>query len=125
MLRVAAWSPASARRRLTGPVEAVGSFEEAVARSGRNKAALEYGGRLQGDQPTRDPATRPRWASGDLQLFVPHASQALRSDAAEASLDCHALMVMVEMWAQGRDHPVLLGVPETSYMKCAVFCRRE
>jgi hypothetical protein len=26
---------------------------------------------------------------------------------------------------QGRDHPVLLGVPETHYLKCAILRRPE
>ena len=43
----------------------------------------------------------------------------------EASLDSHASMVAVEMRTQGRDHPVLIGVPETAYLKCAVLRRLE
>jgi 23S rRNA (cytosine1962-C5)-methyltransferase len=32
-------------------------------------------------------------------------------------------MVLVERRQQARDHPVLLGVPETSYLKCFVLKR--
>jgi len=31
---------------------------------------------------------------------------------------------VVEKRMQGRDHPVLLGVPETYYLKCFILRRR-
>jgi 23S rRNA (cytosine1962-C5)-methyltransferase len=39
----------------------------------------------------------------------------------DASHDARAEMVLVERRLQSRDHPVLLGVPETSYLKCLVL----
>jgi len=36
----------------------------------------------------------------------------------EASVDARAHVTVVEKRMQGRDHPVLLGVPETYYLKC-------
>jgi 23S rRNA (cytosine1962-C5)-methyltransferase len=39
----------------------------------------------------------------------------------DASRDARAEMVLVERRLQARDHPVLLGVPETSYLKCLVL----
>ena len=36
----------------------------------------------------------------------------------EASVDSHVPVTVVEKRMQGRDHPVLLGVPETYYLKC-------
>jgi 23S rRNA (cytosine1962-C5)-methyltransferase len=42
-----------------------------------------------------------------------------------ASVDSHASMVLVELRGQGRDHPVLIGVPETSYLTCAILRRIE
>jgi 23S rRNA (cytosine1962-C5)-methyltransferase len=39
----------------------------------------------------------------------------------DASHDARAEMVLVERRLQARDHPVLLGVPETSYLKCLVL----
>ena len=42
-----------------------------------------------------------------------------------ASIDSHAPMVLVEMRGQARDHPVLVGVPETSYLTCAILRRVE
>jgi 23S rRNA (cytosine1962-C5)-methyltransferase len=42
-----------------------------------------------------------------------------------ASADSHAPMTVVEKRTQGRDHPVLLGVPETYYLKCFILRRVE
>lgn len=39
----------------------------------------------------------------------------------EASVDSHVHVTVVEKRMQGRDHPVLLGVPETYYLKCFVL----
>ena len=38
-----------------------------------------------------------------------------------AALDAHAEVSIVEQRTQGRDHPVLLGVPETGYLKCVIL----
>ena len=37
-----------------------------------------------------------------------------------AAIDAHASVALVEKRLQARDHPVLLGVPETAYLKCFV-----
>lgn len=39
----------------------------------------------------------------------------------EAALDADTHVTMVEKRMQGRDHPVLLGVPETYYLKCFIL----
>jgi 23S rRNA (cytosine1962-C5)-methyltransferase len=39
----------------------------------------------------------------------------------EASVDAQAPVTVVEKRMQGRDHPVLLGVPETYYLKCFIL----
>jgi 23S rRNA (cytosine1962-C5)-methyltransferase len=39
----------------------------------------------------------------------------------EASVDAQAQVTVVEKRMQGRDHPVLLGVPETYYLKCFIL----
>jgi 23S rRNA (cytosine1962-C5)-methyltransferase len=39
----------------------------------------------------------------------------------EAALDAHVHVDVVEKRMQARDHPVLLGVPETYYLKCFVL----
>jgi len=39
----------------------------------------------------------------------------------EASADAHISVTVVEKRMQGRDHPVLLGVPETYYLKCLIL----
>ncbi len=41
----------------------------------------------------------------------------------EAATDAHVPVAVVEKRMQGRDHPVLLGVPETYYLKCLVLRR--
>ena len=39
----------------------------------------------------------------------------------DASADAHIPVTVVEKRMQGRDHPVLLGVPETYYLKCLIL----
>jgi 23S rRNA (cytosine1962-C5)-methyltransferase len=41
----------------------------------------------------------------------------------EAAIDSHVHVTVVEKRMQGRDHPVLLGVPETYYLKCLIVRR--
>ena len=41
----------------------------------------------------------------------------------EASVDSDVPVTVVEKRMQGRDHPVLLGVPETYYLKCLIVRR--
>jgi 23S rRNA (cytosine1962-C5)-methyltransferase len=43
----------------------------------------------------------------------------------EAAIDSHAPMAIVEKRMQARDHPVLVGVPETYYLKCFILRRVE
>jgi 23S rRNA (cytosine1962-C5)-methyltransferase len=43
----------------------------------------------------------------------------------EASIDSHTPVTVLERRTQGRDHPVLLGVPETHYLKCFILRRIE
>jgi len=38
-----------------------------------------------------------------------------------AAVDAQAHVTVVEKRMQGRDHPVLLGVPETYYLKCFIL----
>src|SRR5689334_19539527 len=39
----------------------------------------------------------------------------------DAAIDAQAQVTVVEKRMQGRDHPVLLGVPETYYLKCLIL----
>jgi len=92
----------------------------------RNKAALE--GALAGYKEINLRAMRLLAPGG--YLVTCSCSYHVQADlfAAmlhEAALDSHASMVQVEMRTQGRDHPVLVGVPETSYLKCAILRRIE
>ena len=43
----------------------------------------------------------------------------------EASIDSRTPVTIVEKRMQGRDHPVLVGVPETHYLKCFILRRVE
>ena len=43
----------------------------------------------------------------------------------QASIDSHTPVAIVEKRLQGRDHPVLVGVPETYYLKCFILRRVE
>ena len=43
----------------------------------------------------------------------------------DASVDSRVPVTVVEKRMQGRDHPVLLGVPETYYLKCFILRRVE
>jgi 23S rRNA (cytosine1962-C5)-methyltransferase len=51
-----------------------------------------------------------------------HVDEVLFEDILRASAaDAGAAMAIVEQRTQGRDHPVLLGVPETRYLKCFIL----
>lgn len=53
-----------------------------------------------------------------------HVDEGLFLDMLQhAAIDAHAPVVIVEKRLQARDHPVLLGVPETGYLKCVVLRR--
>ncbi len=43
----------------------------------------------------------------------------------EAAVDAGVAVTVVEKRRQARDHPVVLGVPETDYLKCFVLRRQE
>ena len=50
-----------------------------------------------------------------------HVSQAdLLGTLAAAALDAHKTVRILELRGQSRDHPILLNVPETSYLKCVI-----
>ena len=51
-----------------------------------------------------------------------HVNEAMFAEIVyEAAVDAGVQVVVVEKRMQGRDHPVLLGVPETYYLKCFVL----
>ena len=51
-----------------------------------------------------------------------HVSEAdLLEVLASAALDAHRTVVVVERRTQSRDHPILLTVPETHYLKCLIL----
>ena len=51
-----------------------------------------------------------------------HVSEAdLLEVIAGAALDAHRTVAVVERRTQSRDHPILLTVPETHYLKCLIL----
>ena len=40
---------------------------------------------------------------------------------AQAALDCGKRLRVLERRTQANDHPILLTVPETHYLKCLIF----
>jgi 23S rRNA (cytosine1962-C5)-methyltransferase len=46
---------------------------------------------------------------------------ALLEVAAEASLETGRTLRVLERRTQAQDHPILLTVPETMYLKCLIF----
>lgn len=41
---------------------------------------------------------------------------------ADAALDAHRTLRLIEVRGQAKDHPILLNVPETAYLKCVIAC---
>jgi 23S rRNA (cytosine1962-C5)-methyltransferase len=39
---------------------------------------------------------------------------------ADAARDAHRTLRLTEVRGQGKDHPILLNVPETAYLKCVI-----
>jgi 23S rRNA (cytosine1962-C5)-methyltransferase len=39
----------------------------------------------------------------------------------DAARDAHRSLRLIESRGQAKDHPVLLNVPETSYLKCLII----
>ena len=55
-----------------------------------------------------------------------HISEAMFAEIVySAAVDAQSHVTVVEKRMQGRDHPVLLGVPETYYLKCFILRRVE
>ena len=65
------------------------------------------------------------WASADTvksQHYAFHVSEAdLLQVVAEAASDAHRTLRLLERRGQSKDHPVLVSVPETAYLKCLIF----
>jgi 23S rRNA (cytosine1962-C5)-methyltransferase len=52
-----------------------------------------------------------------------HVSQtAFLEMLASAAVDAHRTLRLIEVRGQAKDHPILLNVPETAYLKCVVAC---
>jgi 23S rRNA (cytosine1962-C5)-methyltransferase len=44
------------------------------------------------------------------------------SVVSQAALDTHKNLRLLENRAQAKDHPIVVGIPETAYLNCLVFC---
>jgi len=49
------------------------------------------------------------------------SEEALLGVVQDAARDAHATVSLVEKRQQSRDHPILVGVPETGYLKCLIL----
>jgi 23S rRNA (cytosine1962-C5)-methyltransferase len=90
----------------------------------KNKAALERA--VAGYKEINLRALKLLTAGGTLVTCSCsyHVSEAMfGSIIYEASRDAQAQVTVVEKRMQARDHPVLLGVPETYYLKCFILRR--
>ena len=53
-----------------------------------------------------------------------HVNEAMFAEIVyDAAVDARAQVTVVEKRMQGRDHPVLLGMPESYYLKCFILRR--
>ena len=77
--------------------------------------------RLQGDQPPRVEAAQSRRHLITCSCSYNVSEAAFAEIVYEAAVDARAHVTVVEKRMQGRDHPVLLGVPETYYLKCFIL----
>ena len=82
--------------------------------AGHNAMVYVFEGRVQVGEDER--------ALSDGQLGLLGAGEGVRlSVPRDAAADANATVTVVEKRRQARDHPVLLGVPETYYLKCFVL----
>ena len=58
-------------------------------------------------------------------MLVPRPRGELEEILSEAAADAGVRATIVEKRRQARDHPVLLGAPETYYLKCFVLRRLD
>ena len=55
-----------------------------------------------------------------------HVNEAMFAEIVyDAAVDAQTPVTVVEKRMQGRDHPVLLGAPETYYLKCLMIRKLE
>jgi 23S rRNA (cytosine1962-C5)-methyltransferase len=96
--------PAFARNRATLP-KALGGYKEINLRALK---ILNPGGTLV-----------------TCSCSYPMTEERLLEVVQSAAVDAHAAVSLVEKRMQSRDHPVLIGVPETQYLKCLILRKLE
>ena len=78
--------------------------------------------RLQRDQPARPAPAQPGRHSGDLLLLAPHErGDAARTRRRSRRSTPNRTLRVLERRTQAQDHPILLTVPETHYLKCLIL----
>ena len=89
----------------------------------KNKDAIDGGAaRLQGDQPARHAAAAARAAILITASCTYHVDeQAFEEMLASAAADAKRRVQIIEKRGAGKDHPVLLSLRETRYLKCFVL----
>jgi 23S rRNA (cytosine1962-C5)-methyltransferase len=78
-------------------------------------------GRLQGTQPARHENAASRRDSRHLLLLLPRQRPDFLKVVAAAAQDAHKSLRVVEHRGAAKDHPILLNVPETSYLQCLIL----
>ena len=88
----------------------------------KNKAAVAKAtAGLQGDQSPRAQAAVPGGTLVTCSCSY-HVNEAAFAEIVyDAAVDARVHVTVVEKRMQARDHPVLLGVPETYYLKCFIL----
>ena len=66
---------------------------------------------------------RPGGMLGDLLVFLPRKPGGFPGNGLRSRPDAHRAARILESRGQAKDHPVLLGVPETAYLKCLIIAR--
>ena len=92
-----------------------------LRRSPRTRLRSQGAGRLQGNQPARAQAPRARRIPVTCSCSYNISEAAFLDIVASAAIDTHAEIALVEKRTQGRDHPILITVPETYYLKCLIL----
>ena len=89
--------------------------------SRRPRRARRRPARVQGDQPARAPAARARRAAVQRELQLSPHEAALPGDVESAAADSGRRVALRTITGQPLDHPELLTVPETGYLKGALL----
>ena len=71
--------------------------------------------------PVAQELTRGHGMDGAVMAFGGDGTPAFRQIVAEAAADAGRTIEVLEVRTQAPDHPILLAVPETEYLKCLIL----